>query len=58
MFVVTNSFCSFGVWCDQVYCIREEAEEELEKINKQARRGLRPFAEIIDTSKVKYGLQY
>ena len=54
MFIVTNSVCFMGVYGAFAYPTKEEAEYHAEKINVQAGRGMRPFADIYDLSKVPY----
>lgn len=47
MFIVTNCICTRNGYVDGMFTSREEAEELCSILNGQARRGLRPFSEVI-----------
>ena len=48
-YVVTNCYCIGGVWFDSEPMDYDEAVEVYKKIEKQAKRGLRPyFPDLLD----------
>ena len=48
LYVITNCNCWFGKWSDSEPMNYDEAMELFKQIEKQARRGLRPFPELIE----------
>lgn len=47
-YVITNYICIGGTWFDSEPMEYEQAEYECSLINIQARRGLRPFPDLIE----------
>lgn len=48
MYKVTNYTCVCGIWFDSEPMEYTQALEEYHAINRQARRGLRPFPDLIE----------
>lgn len=47
-YFITNCYCIGGVWSYSEPMDYDEAVEVYKKIEKQAKRGLRPFPDLLD----------